>query len=251
MSKLFNDPEYKRMLTDDESWLELAIEPFRFYLNDMIPLLPERIELNFDDILYYYQDSTDDRWMDLNIVTVLSPFFNKNIDRKMSRKEQLILAKLFTIDIKDGTEINFVNKTINNPIVISRIANEIPEDEIKNIINELCVNEIHITEYRSGSQKRNESLSRMNEILDLIGTEKASDRSTRSVKRKANALRHRISAIVANDEWRIRDYKIIEAFCENVQNYINYGTLHSLMNITRLKCMTHKGAPIYSMEEIK
>ena len=250
MSKLFDDPEYKRMSTDEESWLELAIEPFRFHLNDLIPLLPDRIELDFEDILHLLKGHTDDKWMDLNTNGLLGPIIKK-VNKNLSDQEISILMKMYTISIDEDAEINFVDKYMSHPIVISKIAYEIPEDEIKEIVAKLAVNSMNIVAPTSSKSGHSETVSRMNEILDLITPENKADRSTRSTKRKRRAIEHRIRKIIIEDEWRIRDYTIIKNFCNNVETYINNGNMHCLMNVTRLKCMTHKGAPIYSMGEIE
>ena len=251
VSKLFDDPEYKRMSTDEESWLELAIEPFRFHLNDMIPLLPEKIELNFEDILSMVRHANDSRWMSVDLRDILGPVITKIAGKDMSSKEILILVKLYEMTMESDTEINFVDKTLSHPIVISKIAYEIPEDEIKQIVADLAVDELKIRNIPASSGYHSTCISRMNEVLDLIGFEARKIRTSRSTQLKNRAIERRIKKIIEGDEWRIRSYDIVKDFCNNIGKYINEGNVHCLMNITRLKCMTHKGAPIYSMEEIK
>jgi hypothetical protein len=250
MSKLFSDPEYHKMSTDEESWLELAIEPFRFYLNDMVHLLPERMELGFEEILNLMKHNTDDRYMSFESERILKPLIEKAANRKMSNGEMEIMLGLYSVDIVEESVINFETKTMDHPIVIKRTGHEIPEDKLAEVISSLAVRSLEFNEPRSGTPTHSEVISRMNEIFDLIGFEDNA-RSTRSFRRKAGAIKARVAKIITEDEYRIRNYEIIENFCKHLVNFVNTGNIHALMNITRLKCMTHKGLPIYSMEDIK
>jgi len=250
VSKLFSDPEYHKMSTDEESWLELAIEPFRFYLNDMVYLLPERIELDFKEVYNLIKHNTDDWHLSIEPDRILRPLIERAANKSIGNGEMEILLGLYSIDIVAETEIDFVRKEMSHPIVISRTGHEIPEDKLAEVISDLAMRSLEFNEPRPGSPGHSEIVSRMNEIFDLIGFEDNA-RSTRSIRRKSSAIKARVGKIILEDEWRIRNYEIIENFCKHLNSFINSGNMHALMNITRLKCMTHKGLPIYSMEDIK
>jgi len=251
MSKLFSDPEYKRMSTDEESWLELAIEPFRFYLNEVIPLLPEKIELDYDQILKLIKNATSDQYLSISAHSILQPIADKLLKKPLSAKALNHLVELYSISMDGDEIIDFANKTLTNSIVFSKDLYEFPEDKIKGIISSLVIDHISIIDYTTDSPKHGSTVSRINEVMDIVGFEEPSDRTTRSMRKKQRALKRRIRTLIAEDEWRIRSYDVIEDLCININEFIKNGNMHALMNITRLKCMTHKGAPIYSMEDME
>lgn len=251
MSKLFSDPEYHRMSTDEESWLELAIEPFRFYLNDIVHQLPSKIELNFNDILEILKGTTSDRYLSIEPAKILEAIISDSTEKELSSYELELLEKMYEVDVAENTVIDFTEKTMSSPIVLSKQQDEIPEEQIKEICATLADSHINMRDYRPGTSSHSESISRSNEIIDIIGYKDDRARKTRSIGTKEGFIKRRIREIIIEDEWRIRNYEILVDLCKNVTSYINNGNMHALMNVTRLKCMTHKGAPIYSMEEIK
>jgi len=238
------------MSTDEESWLELAIEPFRFYLNDMVHLLPERIELGFEEILNLVKYNSDDRHLSIEPSRILKPLIEKAANKRVSDGEMEILLGLYSVTIAEDAEIDFVMKEMSHPVVFSKSGHEIPEDKLSEVISNLAVRSLEFNKPRPNSSSHGEMISRMNEVFDLIGFE-GNDRSTRSIRRKSDAIKQRVGKIILEDEWRIRNYEIIDSFCKHLCSFINSGNMHALMNITRLKCMTHRGLPIYSMEDIK
>lgn len=250
MGKLFNDPEYNRMANDEEAWLELAIEPFRSYLNDIIRSLPDSVEIGFDEIFELLKSKKNDYHLSIPVSAMLKDTLRDYVHKDLSHKELEIIERIYEARISDDTVINFVDKTINKQILLKKKQKEIPEDEILNISADLSTWYISVRTYSSQHPMHGEIVSRFNEIIDIVGADEQI-RKTRSLRKKLDFIINRVNKIIREDEWRIRDYSIMVDLCKNITSYVNEGNMHALMNITRLKCMTHKGAPIYSMEDIR
>src|SRR5687768_10811530 len=92
--------------------------------------------------------------------------------------------------------------------------------------------------------------SRMNEILELLGNRK-DYLKTKSTSSKIHGMISGFMDIIKNDEWKIRNTDLALNAAKWIAKYCNSGDPGALMQFTRLKCMTHKGQPIYSMEDIK
>jgi hypothetical protein len=96
----------------------------------------------------------------------------------------------------------------------------------------------------------NMSVSRANEILELLGNSDAGLRS-RSPRKKKESLYYRLKNLFETNEWNIKDTELANKIGVWIVSYILNGDLSALSNFCRLKVMTHKGQPIYSMEEVK
>jgi len=251
MSKLFSDPEYKAMSESDEGWLELAIEPFRFPLNEDIAQLPERTEFNYDFMLkemstnydhIYYRNSVD-------ISEFVADLFKKTHKRELTTSELVIVTGQFALEIEDGTILDLDAGELSSPIVLIKKQERLKEEEVIAEVTKVAMEIFrNIRRCKSGSHSHGHMVSRMNEIMDLIGV--SEERKSRSLWRKDNSIRVGMRKILIEDKWKIRDSNLIMDICTWVVDYINNGNAHSLMNFTRLKCMTHKGNPIYSLEEM-
>lgn len=99
----------------------------------------------------------------------------------------------------------------------------------------------------------NSDIGRINEILDLMDYKPKHNepnmRSSRSVRKKIRAIVARLHYIFNNNEWQIKDADLMMSFSNWVFQYTISGNLAALTNITKLKIMTHKQQPIYSIKE--
>jgi hypothetical protein len=240
------------MSTDEESWLELAIEPFRFYLNDVIRELPESLTLDFDYIFNQVKHNRSDRYLSIDLEKVLDPMMEES-GRKISRDESEAIYKCYEVQIPENCTIDFQAKELSAPIVINKVKSEIPDDEVLEFVANMAPRYIQVHHVSPESRHHSGIISRQNEIIDLLGftAQEKPFRTSRSIDKKTNGIGAKVVQIIKEDLWRIKSYDIYVDLCKNISSYINDGNMHALMNITRLKCMTHKGAPIYSMEEIK
>ena len=92
--------------------------------------------------------------------------------------------------------------------------------------------------------------SRANDIMELLGGCEEGLRS-RSDRRKKSVIHKRVGEIFKDNLWNIRDTELATKVGSWIRCYIENGNLAAYSNFCRLKVMTHKGQPIYSMEEVK
>jgi hypothetical protein len=95
-----------------------------------------------------------------------------------------------------------------------------------------------------------DSFARANEVMEILGKCEDGLRS-RSEKRKKISIRTRLTSIFKTNEWKIKDTELANKVGFWIKSYINEGNIASFSNFCRLKVMTHKEQPIYSMEEVK
>lgn len=258
MSSLFNDPEYTRMSTDESAWLELAIEPFKFPLNDLLGQLPEKIEITFKDIeapLCKRNPSIniDSNGFEMSIDSLVKKKITSALKEKftdLSFYERRIIEEAYEIENKKPIQINFKTQTMSAPIVVKKQYSSIKDDKILDTCADIYVSSY--LKFNGGWSKSEEHgmRTRFNEILDILAIT-GKIRSTRSIEVKLRRLKGEIKMLIKDNTWNIKNAELFKGLCVNISQYIQYGNMHALMNFTRLKCMTHKGAPIYSMEEIK
>lgn len=87
---------------------------------------------------------------------------------------------------------------------------------------------------------------RTREVLRVFGV----DTNRRNMRQLLPILHNTMMSIIKDDTWRIRSDKVIVDMAQWVNTYIMKGNYSAYANLLNLKCMVHKGNPIYSTEEI-
>lgn len=234
MSKinLFEDKHYEGF-----EWLEKAVEPFYCPLNDVIDNIPDSTIITYDMVVLFFEKYGYLNLKKVDVIELLVP------------KEELglnirVLEELFQIIVKPDTSINFKTQTIDGEMTLVKVIPSITEERAI----EMAISAIHNT-ICFFSNNDGYAVSRINEIMDIIGS--PSKKRSRSIRTRGYDLTNSYSNIIRENKWQIRSYDLIMKSINWISDYVNSGNLASLSNFTRLKCMTHKGAPIYSMEETK
>jgi len=237
MSKinLFQDKEYEEL-----NWLNRAIEPFVFPLNDIIAQIPDRVDFHYADIVQLITDN-------------VSLMFNKDwlIERVMKQHgiaygddDVRTMSNFLDLEVVGNGHIDFEKGEMDGYFSLVKKKPQLDDDDIKNWIVEQS-NKVLDGIYSSDRS----DLGRMNEIMDILNCKEL--RSSRSVRKKHYEIIATFSKIIQEDTWRIRNADLAVKCAIWAKEYIIYGNLASLSNFTRIKCMTHKGLSIYSMEETK
>lgn len=228
---LFEDKVY-----DGLDWLEMAVEPYICPLNDILSHLPDSISLSLEDLI------------ELELFSDSASASQDNVVKFALKKEGFFLEESKIKMIENFMEIQFPsgdcfvdleNMTMRGEVLLVKKVNILEDEDIKTWLNERVQ---LILRYRNKPD-----IPRMSEIQDLLGCRDA----TKSVKNKYKAISKKMEDVVLKDEWRVRDTQLMESVARWIVDYIDNGNLASLSNFTRLKCMVHKNAPIYSMEETK
>lgn len=223
----FEDDVYKNM-----DWLSQATQPLVFSKSEVFSNLPMRIDITKKQI-------------------------SKAITCGSSINKSSILSAY--IDDKDYTLNTIIDSIyelhVDNFSVYDPINDKWPTIWLKNIhkksIDVLIMKYVHSFINRHLLYVTdNTNAPRIREMLDLLGN---NDKklTTNNKRTLLNKLKNRyLHEILANDEWILRDADLMISFSRWMTSYIEYGNLAALTNITKLKIMTHKQQPIYSIKEV-
>ena len=233
---VFDDKKFEEL-----DWISQATEPIDSELNEYLEKLPDELTLDFDT----YKKMLGSVYnLDLSIDSVIYYLLEEPANISYAHRDEL--KKCFKFVATGGPLLlNFETKTIDGgEIKLVKIATTLDEKTLENILG--CEG-IDAVQHMGWVEPA--ALSRMNEIMDLLGNCNAGLR-TRSFRRKKGELMVRLKALFKANEWNIRDTELANKVGKWIATYIKDGNLASLSNFCRIKVMTHKGQPIYSMEEV-
>lgn len=229
---------------DELDWISQATEPIDSQMNDILATIPDTTVIDFD----LFKRSTSSYYIDVTIGKVLTLLLSyMSPSRTVSSNQLYALEKCFQFEISgEDLILNFENKTITGGEI--RLIKTCSTMDEKVLANMLGHEGIDILAY-SSFPPNNEALSRANEIIEILG--KCEDGlKTRSEHRKRRVICGRLKTLFKENEWNIRDTELANKVGKWIKDYIVDGNLAALSNFCRLKVMTHKGQPIYSMEEV-
>lgn len=231
---VFEDKKFEGL-----DWISQATEPIDSECNNILTNLPDEVKIDFSTYIAILQHGYNG---DINVLKCL-----KHLNPEITSVQMPLLHECFTLDMCNETNliIDFNNKTISGDIFLRKISQTIDEDVLKRSLGIDGLNQVLWHVGASDDLK-----ARMNEVLEILG--KCEDGlRTRSMHKKKNALVKRLSQVFKTNEWNIRDTELANKVGAWVKDYINDGNLAAIRDLCRLKVMTHKGQPIYSMENIE
>lgn len=225
----FDDDVYENL-----DWLSQAATPLVFSGNKILSDLPDKIDVSPKAILNSLNH--------YNHIAV-SSFIDNYLD-----------GDHVDCDIKDMLYecYNFVGE---GDMLVDPVNNIFPTIHVTKIKQSFSEKEI----MRMVGRKLNywcscDDVGRINEILELIEYKPKdgakSLHSSRSIKKKLHGVLETLRDTLASNKWQIRDVDLMLSFVNWVYRYIQNGNLAALTNITKLKIMTHKKQPIYSIKEV-
>ncbi len=227
---------FKDKVYQDMEWLEKVCEPIVCDLNDILNKLPDSIEITYDMIV---KDSLTyvPSYLSADIFIETHSLL-KTLDWTDKKK----IVDCFSVVIEGEPILDMEAKTLTGGnIKLVKTKEKFEEKEIQSLIGVKGVGA-----YLNGISHKKVSTDRLNEILELLGEDKA--RRSRSPREKMFALRVRFMEIMENNEWNIRDVALSNRVSLWVRMYLLEGNLAGYMNFCKLKVMTHEDAPIYSVE---
>lgn len=234
MSKinLFEDKEFDKL-----DWLNRAVEPFIFPPNDVLVHMPEEYVFDLETILSIMSRGT------LSVdLSALVEYVAKRSGVELG-SYHMCIKEQYQLLVSPDAQLNFEKREMIGTIRIVKLKNQLTDEDIQALLA-LKINEKLRGIYANDPLQ----IPRLNEVLDLIGGHKEA-RSSRSGRHKVSAIAEGMTAVVKEDKWRVRNYDLMLKCADWIKDYVDKGNLASMSNFTRLKCMTHKGQPIYSMEE--
>lgn len=238
---VFDDKKFEKL-----DWISQATEPIDSKMNEVLGTLPEVTIINFD---LYKQIAEDGYGNGISINKVMCHLIRMqfgSIDAAgFSYHALAAVENCFRFEI-DGDDLilDYENKTISGEIRFVKFASTMDEQILKGMLGQEGLEQINYSNIRDF-----QSSSRMNEIMELL-TKCEEGIRTRSPHKKRSAIIRRVRQLFKDNEWNIRDTELANKVGNWISEYISYGNIAAFSNFCRLKVMTHKGQPIYSMEEV-
>jgi len=222
---------------DEMDWLNKAVEPFTFSLNQTLEKIPSTYVVRYDEIVNHVGSYSVD----------FSTLVRNMLESAKLTEEELSLVSLvstealFSIHVEPDTTLDLDAKTINGALTVSKKIESFSDDHVAELIPRL----VHQFLYSSWGKADS---SRLNEVMDILDCKEA--RKTSSSKKKKRGLELYLLKTFRDNTWNIKNVDLIIKFLQWIIQYIDSGDRCSLANLSKLKCMTYSGNPIYSMEEI-
>lgn len=227
--KFLEDKEFEEM-----DWLTRAVEPHLFSLNDILRVLPDKYEFTYNELIKIEHKDISE------ILSFIHPTPIKYDDRKR-------LAECFDLKVVPGTQVNTHTACIlSGGVTLVKTKDQFGEEDINNYLCNGLWNQIR---YEKAYEISRMPMSEVHDLLDIFDCPKEAYQTT-SRNKKMDAVRHRLEIIFKEDLWRIRNVDLAKKIATWTQDYIIDGNLGAFANLAKLKCMTLKNEPIYSMEEI-
>ena len=234
MSTFLKDKEWDQM-----DWLNRAVEPFTFSFNSYITKIPSTYDVSYYEIINMIKNGREIRLAEVAKQLVVRSEIDKH---GISVLEMIGYENIFTFDLEPDTEIDLESGVIKGKLSLVKKMESMNDDSIKELMPQLVINNFRVSSSRSQA-------SHVNEVMDIL--ECKTNRSSSSVRKKCSGLQTHLHEIYKENKWNIRNVDLAIKMLSWISSYCENGDRYSLANLSKLKCMTHNGHPIYSMEEIK
>ena len=237
---LFRDKKFEEL-----DWISQATEPIESDLNLVLSEMPDHLEIDFDTYIKMIDGSYGkDLSLSRAVKYIISKYSTVPIS-KFSWDEISAIEKCMVFDVSGSPTMDFKKKQIlNGNVSIKKTLFTVDEKDLKNLLG---MDGLYAVSLIMASSLPPE---RFNEIMEMLGNCKEGIRS-RSTRNKKQYLIRRLRDLLKNNEWNIKDSNLANKLGKWIASYIETGNLAAMSNFCRLKLMTHKGQPIYSMEEVE
>jgi len=236
---VFDDKKFESL-----DWISQAIEPIESELNVILGNVPDETILDIEKIIEFTSKSYS---LSLSLDDIIFALINKHNPhfKTLSWQELDTLKKCFHIEIVGNPIINFVNMSITGGYIkIVKKISTLDEKDLKALLGICGIASVKNCNYPS------DAASRFNEIFRLLDKCDKGLRS-KSLHKKKIYLCNRLIQLFETNEWNIKDTTLANKVGYWITQYIKDGNMVAMVNLCKLKVMTHKGRPIYSMEEIE
>ena len=234
---IFDDKKFEQL-----DWMTQITETIDSELNGLLARLPDEKTFDMQSLLALLDNSYSLSISSGNLVRLLL----REIEplKYMDYTEETRLIECFKFECSDRIELNFDTMEMTGSVKLVKVTKTLEDEDLQKMMGHKGLESLRYVDLDVTM------CGRANEILDLIDAHKDCVR-TRSINKKVRAVRDRLRVIFTNNEWRIRDMDLADKISLWCRDYIRDGSLAALMNLAKLKVMTHNSMPIYSIEEEK
>lgn len=228
---LFDDKKYENM-----DWVSQAVEPIESKTAILLGQLPDEITFTFET----YKSLLRNGYTTSSVEQVVSNLLREVADGRVDWKEVNLITKCFEFKISDNVIINFETQSIEGEIKLVKRKKTLEDKELQELMG--MKGSEYIDPYGQNQYQY------AHEIADFLGCQQDVLKS-RSVRTKVAGIRYKYRTIMRENLWNIKDVELADKVGLWIGSYCQTGNLAALKNLTKLKVMTHKGMPIYSIEE--
>jgi len=236
---VFDDKKFEEL-----DWISQATEPIDSPLNEILGVIPDEINIDYD---LFMNMAGDNYSLDLSVDRVILYTLRRapgHSETRLTWQERDVISRCFTIEMSEDTILDCKAKTLTGEIKVIKITKNLDDRDLEAILGREGIDQLN------NMYIPNDGTSRANDILELLGG--CDDAlKTRSPQRKRSIMIQRMKKLFKENEWKIKDTVLANKVGVWIYDYVMYGNLAAYSNFCRLKVMTHKGQPIYSMEEAK
>lgn len=240
---LFGEKKYEEL-----DLLTKMIEPVTWGALDVFSKLEERVEIPQQYIIDATIKGRGLGFYDIFETFVLNADELQNerviIDTYHARQW---MRDRYQFEIEGDLVIDLRDNTVSGKVFIVKHRPDVSEQELTEILQNSGFRDV----YNMGSiDDKPEVLDRMREILDLIGN----DISHAALKKRTRnqlqeGLFRSFKHVMRNNAWNIRSIDLANKCASWMTCYIRTGNGAAMRNFCLLKAATHRGYPIYEIEE--
>lgn len=234
---VFADKKFEEL-----DWVSQATEPIESRLNEILASTPDELILDFKT----YVDICSESWgLDISLDRIIGHLIAQSPHKNLSYQQKSSLTHCFNF-VSEGTPIlDFEKQEIyGGSLKVIKTVFTMDEKVLEGLLGKEGIESVSML-YMGDA-----CLTRCNEIMEILGNCDEGLR-TRSGRNKRHALVLRLKKLFKDNEWKIKDTELANKVGTWIRLYIVDGNLAAYSNFCRLKVMTHKEQPIYSMEEIE
>lgn len=235
---VFDDKKFEQL-----DWMTQITETIESELNGLLARLPDRIEFSSEQV-----GECMGSWshFSIQIDSVIRDIIHRDLTYDLTYDEEKKIVQCFKWEASPTLEYDAEIGKLTGKIALVKAVPTLSDEELQAFMGEKGVDDVRSLDC---GDAENWNLERINEILDVLG--KCDDeKRNRSYRKKMRRIELRLKEIFSTNEWRIRDMELANRVGKWIVKYIEDGNLAALMNLCKLKIMTHDGnTPIYSMEE--
>lgn len=236
---VFDDKRFEQL-----DWMTQITETIESNLNGLLARLPDKVEFDAASLLAEIgRGYGSNLYLSANNI-VRSYITALNEARNVGYEEQRRLTECFQFEASPDFELDAESGTMKGSLILRKIVPTLEDEELQAMMGQKGLEQFDRVHWSDSS------LSRIHEIMDLLGgLEK--EMAGRAFRKKNVAVRRRLIEIFSKNEWRIRNMELADKIGLWIALYIRNGDLSALINLTKVKVMTHNNMPIYSIEEEK
>jgi len=226
---------------DDKVFNELdfmsqAVEPYEFPPNAILASMEDQYEVPVELMLTRASGSDISPWIrDDKLMRLIGTTAG------LTDEQQNILQQCYTIILDESQCVLDLENDIYPRITVNKKYDQFSHADMLQHIYVACDNIF-------STIQQDDNFSRINEVLDILDANPKKI-SSRSWRKKRTELGMRWHSIINDDEWKLRDARMMCRVADWIKRYINDGNLAAIKNLSLLKVLTHKEQVIYSMVE--